>query len=51
MKYDLGSLEGRQNRIRGFVEAAKKITAQEQAKKAQLKLFADLKSEDVKKTQ
>jgi hypothetical protein len=49
MKYDLGSLEGRQNRMRGLVEAAKKIAAQEQAKKTQLKLFETLKSEDAKK--
>ncbi len=48
---NLSSLEGRSNHIRGLVEAAKAIEAEEKIKAQQLKLFDNLKLEDVTRIQ
>jgi uncharacterized membrane protein len=47
----LGSLAGRQNHIRGLVEALQQVAAEERIKAVQLKLFENLKPGDAKKVQ
>lgn len=48
---NLSSFEGRQQHMRGLAEAAKQIAAEERVKQVQLKLFENLKTEDVQKIQ